>query len=131
MSINNAGQIVVQGTVNGGYDEHTWLFTPALPGDANGDGKVDINDLSRVLTNYDQSTGMSWSTGDFNGDGKVDINDLSVVLTNYDKTSGSSAAGIAPVPEPAGFAMLAAVLLPAACAVAGRARRLALLECGG
>ena len=56
------------------------------PGDANGDGKVDINDLTIVLTNYDKSTGMTWATGDFNGDGKVDINDLSIVLTNYDKT---------------------------------------------
>ena len=57
-----------------------------MPGDANLDGKVDINDLSSVLTNYDKSTGMTWSDGDFNGDGKVDINDLSIVLTNYDKS---------------------------------------------
>ena len=67
-----------------------------LPGDANGDGKVDINDLTIVLTNYDQ-TGMTWSQGDFNGDGKVDINDLTIVLTNYGTTSGT---GLAAVPEP-------------------------------
>ena len=75
------------------------ILRPSLPGDANLDGKVDINDLSVVLTNYDKS-GLQWSQGDFNGDGKVDINDLSVVLTNYDQTAGSAAAGMAAVPEP-------------------------------
>ena len=60
---------------------------------------MDINDLSKVLTNYDK-TGMQWADGDFNGDGTVDISDLSNVLTNYDKTAGASAAGIKAVPEP-------------------------------
>ena len=60
-------------------------MTP-LSGDANLDGKVDINDLTIVLANYGQ-TGKTWTTGDFNGDGTVDINDLTIVLTNYGKTS--------------------------------------------
>ena len=77
-----------------------------MAGDANGDGVVDINDLSVVLTNYDKSTGMNWSTGDFNGDGKVDINDLSVVLTNYNHSLSSSAAGMAAVPEPGSLLLL-------------------------
>ena len=77
-----------------------------LAGDANGDGRVDINDLNRVLANYDQ-TGMTWNQCDFNGDGRVDINDLNVVLTNYDKTNG---AGITAVPEPRALALLAAGL---------------------
>ena len=68
-----------------------------LPGDANGDGKVDINDLTIVLTNFGKSTGMIWSSGDFNNDGKVDINDLTIVLTNFGETAGSS---LAAVPEP-------------------------------
>ena len=77
---------------------------PLLPGDANGDGKVDINDLTVVLTNYGQSTGMgSWAKGDFNTDGKVDINDLTIVLTNYGTTAG---AGIKTVPEPASLVLL-------------------------
>ena len=61
-----------------------------LPGDAVGDGKVDINDLTIVLANYGQ-TGANWNMGDFNGDGKVDINDLTIVLANYGKSIGSSA----------------------------------------
>ena len=81
------------------------LLKKSLVGDANFDGKVDINDLSKVLTNYDK-TGMIWSDGDFNDDGKVDINDLSAVLTNYDHSLGASAAGVASVPEPSCAALL-------------------------
>jgi hypothetical protein len=73
-----------------------------FPGDANLDGKVDITDLSRVLTNYDKS-GMAWADGDFDANGIVDITDLSKVLTNYDKTAG---AGIKVVPEPSSLMLL-------------------------
>jgi probable HAF family extracellular repeat protein len=77
-----------------------FLLTPVLPGDANEDGTVNINDLSKVLTNYDK-TGL-WADGDFNGDGSINIQDLSNVLTNYDKSIGAAATpGIKAVPEPA------------------------------
>jgi nicotinamidase-related amidase len=80
-----------------------------LFGDANLDGKVDINDLTVVLTNYGE-VGMSWSQGDFNGDGRVDINDLTTVLTNYGQTY-SAAMGIKAVPEPGTLALFAAGLV--------------------
>jgi hypothetical protein len=75
-----------------------------LLGDANMDGTVDINDLSKVLTNYDK-TNMQWADGDFDGSGTVDIQDLSKILTNYDKTAGASA-GIKAVPEPSALVLL-------------------------
>jgi hypothetical protein len=78
------------------------------PGDVNSDGRVDINDLTVVLTNYGKTTGMWWATGDLNGDGRVDINDLTIVLTNYHKTLGASSAGVAAVPEPASLLLAAA-----------------------
>ena len=57
---------------------------------------MDINDLTIVLANYNQ-TGMTWPQGDFTGDGKVDINDLTIVLANYNTSVGSLAGpGIAP-----------------------------------
>jgi probable HAF family extracellular repeat protein len=104
-AISSNGYIAGYGTVTGGAT-HAFLLTPALPGDANADHKVDINDLTIVLTSYNQ-TGMSWGTGDFNSDGKVDINDLTIVLTNYNQSAGSSAAGLGAVPEPAGLTLAA------------------------
>ena len=81
------------------------IMQPQLPGDANGDGKVDINDLTIVLANYNQ-TGVNWNAGDFNGDGKVDINDLTIVLANYGQTAAAPPASAA-VPEPCALALLA------------------------
>jgi hypothetical protein len=105
--LNDAGQILVwAGGTQDGQDFKSYLLTPALPGDANLDGRVDINDLTIVLAHYGQN-GMSWATGDFNGDGKVDINDLTIVLANYGHASGASAGGIAAVPEPGTLALVA------------------------
>jgi probable HAF family extracellular repeat protein len=101
-AINNAGQIAGYG-LNGSGREHAFLLTPASFGDANLDGRVDINDLTVVLASYNQSSGMIWETGDFNNDGRVDINDLTIVLANYNTTSG---AGMASVPEPSAIALL-------------------------
>ena len=83
-----------------------------LPGDANLDGRVDVNDLTIVLSHFGQ-TGAAWAQGEFTGDGKVDVNDLTIVLANFGQSGGSSA-GMAAVPEPASMAMLAALLLAAA-----------------
>ncbi len=82
---------------------------PLAPGDANGDGKVDINDLTIVLAHYGQSLAPgSWAEGDFIGDGTVDINDLTIVLAHYGQTAGSSAGELAAVPEPGAIGLLTA-----------------------
>ena len=72
-----------------GYDYQSGSITPTGLGDANLDGRVDINDLTIVLSHYNQ-TGMTWTEGEFTGDGTVDINDLTIVLANYNKTYGAS-----------------------------------------
>ena len=98
------------------------VLSDALPGDANLDGRVDINDLTLVLEHYNQ-TGMTWATGDFNGDGRVDINDLVIVLHGYNTSVASSAAGAvgrAAVPESSSVAL---VLAAAACLLARAWRR--------
>ena len=83
------------------------ILQPQLPGDANGDGKVDINDLTIVLSNFGQ-TGMTWSTGDFNGDGKVDVNDLTILLSHFGQTAAASGlASPSAVPEPSTLALSA------------------------
>ena len=89
-AIDNNGDIVGYGSNNGTYQG--FLLTPALPGDANLDGMVDINDLTIVLSHYGQ-TGQAWANGNFTGDGTVNINDLTIVLAHYGDTVASSAAG--------------------------------------
>jgi hypothetical protein len=51
------------------------------PGDLNNDGKVNISDLSILLSNWGK-TGAT-VTGDINKDGKVNISDLSTLLSNW------------------------------------------------
>ena len=105
-AINNSADIVGFGLDSSGT-QVAFLLTPHA-GDANLDGKVDINDLTIVLAHYNQS-GLTWGTGDFNGDGKVDINDLTVVLANYNQTVSASAGnGLSAVPEPGAAALLVA-----------------------
>ena len=112
------GQATVDGLYPAGpgtqavFDEEGWGAAPVqatlayvLPGDANGDGKVDINDLTIVLSHYGQ-TGMAWTQGEFTGDGTVDINDLTIVLAHYGQSVGAFAAATAPVPEPSCVVLL-------------------------
>jgi hypothetical protein len=91
-----------------------------LLGDANGDGRVDVNDLTIVLSNFGR-TGMTWSQGEFTGDGTVDVNDLTILLANFGKTSGASAGGLAAVPEPG--SLLLAVLAAVGLLAYGRRKR--------
>ena len=74
--------------------------TPALAGDADGDGFVDDDDLSLLLANWGRDVG--WEHGNFNGDGIVDDDDLSLLLANW--TGGG------PVPEPCALAAMSTAL---------------------
>ena len=108
LGIDNHGDIIgyMTNTTNVSLTEGFLISAHSLPGDANGDGKVDINDLTVVLAHYGQ-TGMTWSTGDFNGDGTVDINDLTIVLAHYNQTSGASPGGShSAVPEPSTLVLI-------------------------
>ena len=78
---------------------HGFTANAFVPGDATGDGTVDVNDLAIVTTNFGQSTGMTWTTGDFTGDGTVDINDLRIVLASFGPSvSASGSSGLSAVP---------------------------------
>jgi hypothetical protein len=52
---------------------------PVCPGDATGDGVVDLADLNLVLANF----GTETDQGDVTGDGFVDLADLNLVLANF------------------------------------------------
>ena len=49
-----------EGRTNGNYFYNTYILT--LPGDANVDGRVDINDLTIVLAHYDRTGGWARAT---------------------------------------------------------------------
>ena len=96
----------------GGIGTAPMIIASLEPGDANGDGMVDVNDLTIVLTNYGQ-LGRVWSQGCMDGDptGKVDVNDLTIVLTNYAITIAAAGVKAGPalavLPEPGTLAILA------------------------
>ena len=119
--IDNNGNIAGGMENNASQTYAGYFMSPAMPGDANLDQKVDINDLTIVLANYNQA-GMTWTQGEFTGSGTVDINDLTIVLANYNQSFGSSAARTAAVPEPS-TALLAAGGLTALLVYVGRRRK--------
>jgi hypothetical protein len=51
-------------------------------GDLNNSGKVDLTDLSILLSNWNK-TGVTPDKGDVNSSGKVDLTDLSKLLSNW------------------------------------------------
>lgn len=55
--------------------------TNVARGDINGDKRVNVTDLSILLSNYGKRTVV----GDFNGDNIVNVIDLSILLSNYGK----------------------------------------------
>lgn len=84
---NDCGEIEVQGTVHElviGGQEHmvdcfTWDDTSVTPGDIDGDGDVDTDDLLAMLAAW----GTNDPAADVNGDGVVNVNDLMILLSNY------------------------------------------------
>ena len=123
--INSSGSIcgyTYNGQTGASADFRAFALIATLPGDANLDGKVDINDLTIVLAHYGQ-TGEAWQQGEFTGDGTVDINDLTIVLAHYNDSAGSSAGAMAAVPEPT----IAALALSALAALSDAAKTAVLV----
>ncbi len=58
-----------------------------LPGDINSDARVDVVDLSILLSNYGKPAAQATNpAADVNASGTVDITDLSILLSNFGKT---------------------------------------------
>jgi len=106
-AINNLGQITGDGLAPDGND-HAFLLAPAIPGDANLDGQINLSDLALVLNNIGQST-SAWTAGNFDDAPTIDLTDLADVLNNF----GSSPSNSISTPEPlsASLLFLAAPLL--------------------
>ncbi len=96
-------------------DANSLLAVPALFGDADLSGTVDLNDLNIVLNNLG-ATSSAWTSGNFDGAPTIDLNDLNDVLNNLglgyaNNTSFLRAealiASATPTPEPKSFILLA------------------------
>ncbi len=72
------------------------------PGDANGDGYVNVSDLGILATNYGVGSGLGWEQGDFTGDGVVDVSDLGILATAYGTVPTAQT-----VPEPSAMMLMA------------------------
>jgi hypothetical protein len=92
-------------------------------GDANLDGKINVDDYGRI--DFNVNLGVSgWMNGDFNYDGKINVDDYGIIDFNVGIQgapfpSGGSGGlnGVSAIPEPASLAWLAA------CGVANPLRR--------
>jgi hypothetical protein len=76
------GLIILSLVLSGLYLIHR---SEAYSADINGDGKIDIADLSILAANYGQ-TGRSLTQGDINGDGSTNILDLSILAAQFGTT---------------------------------------------
>ena len=56
---------------------------PSCPGDLNGDGQRNLDDLAEMLSNYGITSGATPEQGDMNGDGAVNLDDLAGLLAVY------------------------------------------------
>jgi hypothetical protein len=55
-------------------------------GDLDGDSRIGLSDLAHLLSNYGETSGMSYYDGDLDGDGDVDLADLAALLAVYGTT---------------------------------------------
>lgn len=85
-----------------------------LPGDANGDGRVDGADLALTVANLGLFGSATWQTGDYNDDGNVSLADVMLLRANFGATGGPGSGdpsnpggggGPQTVPEPASCAL--------------------------
>jgi autotransporter-associated beta strand protein len=64
------------------------VIEPALAGDTDLSGTVDIHDLQNLLSDFNQPG--FWDQGNFNGHDDVDISDLQALLSNFNTSAALS-----------------------------------------
>jgi hypothetical protein len=99
------------------------LVMATYGGDANLDGKINIDDYGLIDSHVGQSgTAFGWHNGDFNYDGKINIDDYGIIDANIGAqgaplptallADGAVAIpGVAAVPEPACLGLLVGAML--------------------
>src|SRR5207247_8516762 len=71
-------------------------------GDANRDGKINVDDYGRI--DFNSSLGVSgWFNGDFNYDGKINVDDYGIIDFNVAIQGAPFATEVAATPRVAGL----------------------------
>jgi hypothetical protein len=78
-----------------------------MPGDANGDERVDDADASILASHWQQSDGATWADGDFNEDGEVNDADTAILAAHWQPAESRAT----PAPEPGTLVLLAPAVL--------------------
>ena len=85
-------------------------------GDANLDGKINVDDYGRIDFNVNLGT-SGWFNGDFNYDGKINVDDYGIIDFNvgiqgaaFPTSADTGLSGVTAVPEPAGLVLCVAGL---------------------
>ena len=60
------------------------ITVTSLPGDADFDGDVDLDDFARLKAHFG-SVSATAADGDFNGDGRIDLSDFALLKSNFGK----------------------------------------------
>ncbi len=85
VSEDSVVHVAYAATFNGEQDVY-YLRIDKCFGDLDGDGDVDLSDLSQLLAHYGMTSGAEYEDGDLDGDGDVDLSDLSALLAVYGTT---------------------------------------------
>jgi len=90
-------------------DSNDIVFRYTLYGDADLDGKVQLNDFTRLAAGF--GAPGTWTDGDFNYDNTVNLNDFTALAANFGQVLPTDLPRAAAVPEPAAFIVLVATPL--------------------
>jgi Dockerin type I domain/PEP-CTERM motif len=85
-----------------------------VPGDTNGDEKIDLIDYQAIISHMNQPGGRTLAEGDVDGDGRVTIADYRFWKSRRTDLTAGSASIATGVPEPSTAAMLIAIVILAA-----------------
>ncbi len=64
---------------------------PPMPGDADLDGDVDLDDFMVLKQNFGTPSGATWAQADFTGDGAVDLDDFMLLKQNFGSVAPTGA----------------------------------------
>ena len=81
-------QVIVKGAATQAYYDGAQWFIPGSTlkaGDVNGDGAINLTDLSLLSSHWNTASGATRAQGDLNGDGAVNLTDLSILSSNWGK----------------------------------------------